>query len=590
MNAAVYVRKSTSQDGVSDDQKSVARQIEHARAYASRKGWTVDDAHVYVDDGVSGAEFSNRPGFLRLMNALKPRAPFQVLIMSEESRLGRESIEVSYALKTLVQAGVRVWLYMEDRERTLDSPTDKIMLSLTTFADELEREKARQRTYDAMLRKAKAGHCTGGALFGYTNIDVLGADGKRSHVVRQINETEAAVIRRIFELSVAGYGVKAIAKTLNAERAPSPRAQRGRSQTWAPTSVREVLYKDVYRGTIAWNRTRKRNQWGIQKQAARPAGDWLSIPAPALQIVPEDVWAAAHRRLEAVRGVYLKATGGQAFGRPALGDPSKYLLTNLLTCGCCGGPMKVCSRSHGTGRKRFYGCSGYHDRGRTVCTNRADVPMEDANDIVIEALLDDVLDQSMLDEAVDEAVRLRQYDDSAERLVALDAQIAKVDQERDRLVAAIASGGQLGGLLTALQARETTRAEMEAARLRMRAERRLEASDAARVRLELQALADSWRGVLANQSAHARPIVSALLVNRVTFIPTGTKRWTVNGEGTIAGLFERVFIPRDGVPNGIRTRVLALKGPRPGPLDDGDLRGKPTDPITPLRWRAGASS
>ena len=43
-------------------------------------------------------------------------------------------------------------------------PTDKIMLSLTAFADELEREKARQRTYDAMIRKAKAGHVTGGTL------------------------------------------------------------------------------------------------------------------------------------------------------------------------------------------------------------------------------------------------------------------------------------------------------------------------------------------------------------------------------------------------------------------------------------------
>src|SRR2546425_232935 len=33
----------------------------------------------------------------------------------------------------------------------------------------------------------------------------------------------------------------------------------------------------------------------------------------------------------------------------------------------------------------------------------------------------------------------------------------------------------------------------------------------------------------------------------------------------------------DGVPNGIRTRVLALKGPRPGPLDDGDRREKPSE-------------
>ncbi len=141
MIAAIYARKSTDQSGISDEQRSVARQVDHARAYASRKGWRVLDEHVYVDDGISGAEFANRPGFLRIMNAIKPRAPFQVLIMSEESRLGREAIETAYALKQLVQAGVRVFFYLEDRERTLDSPTDKIMLSLTTFADELERER-----------------------------------------------------------------------------------------------------------------------------------------------------------------------------------------------------------------------------------------------------------------------------------------------------------------------------------------------------------------------------------------------------------------------------------------------------------------
>ena len=55
---------------------------------------------------------------------------------------------------------MRVFLYLEDRERTIDSPTDKLLLSVTAFADELERERARQRTYDAMVRKAKAGHVT----------------------------------------------------------------------------------------------------------------------------------------------------------------------------------------------------------------------------------------------------------------------------------------------------------------------------------------------------------------------------------------------------------------------------------------------
>src|SRR4051812_6701799 len=135
MTAAIYARKSTDQSGVSDEQRSVARQVEHARAYATRKGWRVLDEHVYVDDGISVAEFANRPGFLRLMNTLKPRAPFQVLIMSEESRLGRESIETGFALKQLIQAGARVFFYLEDRERTLDSPIEKIMMQLTGFAD-----------------------------------------------------------------------------------------------------------------------------------------------------------------------------------------------------------------------------------------------------------------------------------------------------------------------------------------------------------------------------------------------------------------------------------------------------------------------
>jgi DNA invertase Pin-like site-specific DNA recombinase len=118
------------------------------------------------------------------MAALKPRPPFQVPIMSEESRLGREAIETAYSLKQLITAGVRVFFYLEDRERTFDSPTDKLLLSVTAFADELEREKARQRTYDAMQRKARAGHVTGGRVFGYENVEVVGADGKRSHVAR----------------------------------------------------------------------------------------------------------------------------------------------------------------------------------------------------------------------------------------------------------------------------------------------------------------------------------------------------------------------------------------------------------------------
>ena len=162
MIAAIYARKSPVQNGGGERTTSVTRQVEHARAYADRKGWTVAGDQIYLDDRISGAEFENRPGYMRLLNALKPRAPFEVLIVSELSRLGREQFETNYALKQLSQAGVRVYSHLEDREVLLDTPTDKFLMSAVSFAAEVERDKARQRTYDAMLRKARAGHVTGG--------------------------------------------------------------------------------------------------------------------------------------------------------------------------------------------------------------------------------------------------------------------------------------------------------------------------------------------------------------------------------------------------------------------------------------------
>ncbi len=221
MIAAIYARKSTDQNDVSDEEKSVTRQIEHAKAYAATKGWVVPDDCIFVDDGISGAEFERRPGYLRLMNALKPTPRFQVLVMSEGSRLGRESIGTAYALKELSLAGVEVWLYLEDRKFALDDPTQKLLLQVASYVDEMERQKAQHRTYDAMVRKVKAGHVTGGRVFGYDNIEVqeLGADGRprRAHVTRQINEAEAAVVRRIFTDCAAGKGFKRIACQLNEE-------------------------------------------------------------------------------------------------------------------------------------------------------------------------------------------------------------------------------------------------------------------------------------------------------------------------------------------------------------------------------------
>ncbi len=573
MLAAIYARQSTEQNDVADEQKSVARQVENARAFAATKGWTVADEHVYVDDGIGGAETSKLISRQRLLGAISAAPAFRVLIMRDASRFSRRDGDEAFGeLKRIAQAGVAIWFYQDGTQFEYGNFAANITGIVRAEMNAEFRRQIGRWTREAMVRKAKAGHVTGGACFGYRNIEIVGTDGRRSHVERTVEPVEAEIVRRIFRLSAEGHGTRAIAKLLNAEGAQAPRAQRGRSQSWAPTSVYAVLRRPLYRGEIVWAQTAKRDKRGQKRQNARPETEWIRRPAPALRIVTDDEWRAAHRQLEVARAQYLTSTGGRAFGRPARGNPSKYLLTNLALCGDCGGALWVRSRSHGTGRKFYYGCSVYHGRGEHVCRNGADVPMDDANEILIEALLDDVLDETMLTEAADGALRLIQGDDTsaAARVEQLEAKIETVSREQARLVSAIAAGGDMPGLVSALRERETRRTALEMERQAIGTPRPRQ--NAARIRSELLEIAHTWRRVLTDDPSNARPIVSALLIGRVTYTPLERKRWKLAGQGTLAGLFERELTCSDGVPNGIRTRVSALKGPCPGPLDDGDAR------------------
>ena len=109
MIAAIYARKSNEQNGVADESKSVTRQISMLAPTRRRRAGS---PLTSTDDGISGALFGDQsPGLARLLNALRPRSAFNALIISEESRLGREQVEPAYVLKQIIEAGVRVFLY-----------------------------------------------------------------------------------------------------------------------------------------------------------------------------------------------------------------------------------------------------------------------------------------------------------------------------------------------------------------------------------------------------------------------------------------------------------------------------------------------
>ena len=421
MNVAVYARKSHEQHGVPDEVRSVTRQVAQARAFAEARGWTVAPEHVYLDDGISGALFgAARPGLARLLNALRPRPPFQALIVMEEERVGREAIETSYTLKQLTDAGVRVFSYLTGQERTLRGATDKVMLALATFAGEMERERASQRGRDAMERKAKAGHVTGGRVFGYTNVR---ADG---HTERRIDAVEAETIRQIFAAAARGVGYYTIATQLNRDGAPTPR-----SGSWSRGAVRDVLRRELYRGRIVWGREAREVRGGRAVIRVRPADEQVTVEAPELRIVSEADWATVQARLAGTRAVYAgraaKATNGTA---------SRFLLTGYLACGLCHGALTATNG-------RSFICSVYHNRGRAACTNNTAIHMGALDAAVLAAVESTVLNVAVLETALAKAwdqLRAPADDGDGDRTATLRAELAQLDGEVARLAEAIATG------------------------------------------------------------------------------------------------------------------------------------------------------
>jgi site-specific DNA recombinase len=200
MNAAIYARKSTEQNVV-EDAKSVTRQVDVAQAFAAARGLSVDAEHVYVDDGISGAEFDDRPGLAWLLLTVKTRPrPFDVLVTMDECRLGRDQWRTGYLLSQFKDAGLAIWYYQAKRQANLDDATGQFMENVYGYAAQMEREKAVARARETGRVKAAKGHVAGGIVFGYRNVRT------EDHVERAIVDDQADVIRRILREIAAGRG------------------------------------------------------------------------------------------------------------------------------------------------------------------------------------------------------------------------------------------------------------------------------------------------------------------------------------------------------------------------------------------------
>jgi len=354
MKTAIYSRFST--DRQTDS--SIADQVRVCTEYAERQGWKV--AARFEDQGISGAALGNRPGVLKLREAALARR-FDVVLVTDLSRLSRSNGDLSTLIDRLVNKGIRVIGCQDGFDS--DRKGHKLQAGLSGIIGEAFREMIKDRTYTALESRARNKRATGGRAYGYR-------DGR-------VDQVEAAIAREIFERFAAGASTRSIAADLNQRNISSPGASWDRSirraSGWMGSGIRVIALNPRYKGEVIWNQSewRKDPDSGKRQRIVRPRSEWIIHIDESLRIVSNGLWDRAQQRMRPDL-----AEAHRSGGKP------KYLLSGILKCDVCG--------SHYVGiSKAMYGCSS-HVNG-AACTNGVRVNREKVERILVDPIKDDLL-------------------------------------------------------------------------------------------------------------------------------------------------------------------------------------------------------
>ena len=501
MIAAIYARKSNDQNDVAEEQKSVTRQIDGARTFISARGWTLDERNIYSDDGVSGALFTNRPEFQRMLLDAEAGA-FEAVVFFDIDRFGRHGHKTMVELHRLADLGVSVWDFSTGQRVDLDSFEGRVTASLKAEFAQQYREQVRKHTQDSHRRKAEQGFVTGGKVFGYDNKRVT-----KGQTIRVVNEPEAAVVRDIFVRYAAGAGAYTIAEVLNRVGAPSPRAQQGRPNGWSVSTIREVLKRPLYRGEVVYGKTKSAYGRELGKlttgkervrekaQIPTPEETWIRLPVDeSLRIVDAELAARVDARRTDRRTRYLTSLGAKNGKKPERAW-GKYLLTGgMLVCPTCGGHFEGLKYP-----KQVYVCSTRR-RKPGACPNTLTLPMDFADDVVLDMVEGEILGTKFIEELL--AMVDQGESDNVARLT---ADRDRLRGEVENLVGSIASGVPADTVAPGIRERE-----LDIARLEVRLRTPREQPNIEKLRDALTQRAAAWKATLRSE-----PKVGRLLLRRL---------------------------------------------------------------------------
>jgi DNA invertase Pin-like site-specific DNA recombinase len=324
MRVVIYARYSSDQQR----EASIDDQIRICRVRAEREGWQVGE--IFSDHAISGATLL-RPGYQALLAHLRG-TNCDIVLAESLDRFSRDQEHIAAFYKQVSFAGARIFTPSEGE-------VSELHIGLKGTMGALYLKELAAKTHRGLAGRVLAGRCLGTVPYGYRKIRRLDQNGEPELGLREIDQTRAVVVRRIFASYAAGLSPIAIARALNDEGIPGPTGG-----IWCDTVIRGrpkrgdgMLRNPIYAGRLVWNRLHNTKDPidGTRIRRINPEADLVSYDMPALAIVEPQIWHSVQQSLmreSAPAPARPAATSGPFWDRRR----PRHLLTRKVFCGVCG--------------------------------------------------------------------------------------------------------------------------------------------------------------------------------------------------------------------------------------------------------------
>lgn len=403
--AAIYCRVSTKEQA--DFGYSIHEQEQKLIEYCNRQG--IEIVKYYADRGISGKSIKGRPDLQLLLNDAKQKA-FDIVLVWKINRISRKLSDLLQIVEILDRNSVSFKSITEDFDNS--TPAGKMQFQMMGIIGEFERGSIAENVRMGMIARAKTGCFNGGQVLGYDS-KVLGREGQKRPVKGLVvNESEAKLVRYIFQMYSEGKGYKAIANELNAQ---GYKTKKGNS--FSINAVRAILLNPIYIGKIQYNRF---TDWANKRRRGASENIVLvdGIHEPIIDITTWDKVQAIIKSNQRVQKKF------DTFAP----------LTGILRCPQCGAAM-VISRAPSKGEKiEYYSCGNWKSKGSSVCHANS-IRVDKANEEVIRRLSVFLNDEKMIRAVVNKLNqdRVKKINPSKKELESIDKELVQLDNKKQRI-------------------------------------------------------------------------------------------------------------------------------------------------------------